>query len=105
VANNDFSKQIKNLSKKIEQASPKDAELKDIINDSFVSRNTKYQNSKEFFDALPVNLSEVSVNLQELSDEKLDQHINENTNFSTWISFLNKALEEFMAKKLKNAFK
>lgn len=102
MRNNDLSK----LAKKIEKEAQHEGELKEILNDSFISRKTEYNTYEEFMSSLPVNFDEIdNPNLQEIENEDLDNHIRSNTRYDSWISFINAAAEEFMVKKLEKLFK
>ena len=71
--------------------------LTDLLNDDFLSKNSKFENFSDF------ESNEIFTKYQtieEIPDDEMDNFIKENSNFDTWEDFLGTATEEYVAKKL-----
>lgn len=71
----------------------------DLFNESFMKQYTPHSTIDEFFNAGGFEF-ETEEEFEKISDEKLDKHVQNSTNFSNWYEILTKAGEHWLAKEL-----
>lgn len=73
--------------------------LGDLLNEEFMSKNTKFSSIDDFFDKSPFTV-ETDEDFDSIDENKLDEYVQENTKFSSWIDMLEDAQELYMESKL-----
>lgn len=96
---NNFKDLEKAIKKKLEQASG-EVSVTELLTEGFMQTNTKYQDAKEFFDNVPFK-AETQEEWDAIDSSVKDAYVSEVTNFDTWDQMIQKAGQEYFAKKLK----
>lgn len=76
-----------------------DIPFDELFNKNFMIHYTQQSTIDEFFKAGGFEF-ESEKEFENLSEDKLDQHVQSSTNFNSWREMLNKAGEHWMAKEL-----
>lgn len=71
----------------------------ELFNAAFMHRYTHHSTIDEFFDAGGF-VFETEQEFENVSDEKLDEHVQNSTSFSNWDEMLTKAGEHWLAKEM-----
>ena len=95
-----LQKQLKDMEKAAKELqNTKTVAFDDLFISPFMRKYTKFSSFDEFLKA-----GDFTVNSQEdfeaIPDAKMDAHVSKTTKFSSWQSMLNKAGEEYAARKL-----
>ncbi|OXM17328.1 hypothetical protein [Paenibacillus herberti] len=78
--------------------------LKDLMNESFMKRNTQFSSLDEFLDASPFEINS-NEDFKKIDETELNAYVSDKTNFSTWEEMQGEAGKEFVAAKVKDYFK
>lgn len=73
--------------------------VKEILDTSFILKNTKFKTVKEFLDVLNVKEDEIEI-LKEKTTAEINLKIKEHTSFETILDFLDAAKIAYMEKKI-----
>ena len=71
----------------------------ELFNASFMNKYTQHSTIVEFFDEGGFEF-ETEEEFEKISEEEVDKHVQNVTNFATWREMLNKAGENWVAKEL-----
>ena len=88
--------QIKELTKKITDTFC-NAELTDLLNDSFMQKHTEYDNVAQFAEAGGFDFSSKE-SVDAISEDELNKFAEAHTTFKNWDDMLISAMEEYSAK-------
>jgi len=93
----DFS-ELKKFAKNIDKLSKKqEITLGEILNDTFISKHSQYNNLDNLMSAIGIQSNE---ELDAFPENKLDNFINANTDFSSWQDMLQTGSDEYFKKQL-----
>ncbi|MFK3862587.1 hypothetical protein [Pseudoalteromonas rhizosphaerae] len=88
----DFSG-LERLSKNLEDlGNKKSITLDELMNDSFVSKHSKYKSFDELLNSSPFNV-ETAEDFKAIPDDEWDSYINQNTDYDSWKEMQVKAFE------------
>lgn len=73
--------------------------LGDLMNEKFMSKNTKFATIDDFFENSPFTV-ETDEDFDSIDKDELDEYVQENTKFSSWEDMLEYATEFYSESKL-----
>lgn len=96
--NNDLTKFVKELEKKVEQARG-DVSFPELFDPNFMTTYTNYSSIDEFFKMSPFDIKNQE-DFEELDEIEFNKFVSGNTRFNSWEEMKAKAGELYMKKKL-----
>lgn len=93
----DFSG-LEKLQKNVDELSKtKSIKINELFTSKFISQNTNFSTSDDFFNACNIHSDE---DLKNISDNEMDKLVSQHTKFNSWQDMLNASTEEYIKNKL-----
>lgn len=90
-------KPLEDLSKKVTELSGShEIPVIELFTDSFISKNTNFENTQAFFDNSGFDFTDI----ESIPESELDTFIDKNSKFESWQQMLQIAGKEYFIKKL-----
>ncbi|WP_082234983.1 hypothetical protein [Halobacillus massiliensis] len=94
----DFQKQLKKIENdvydRVQKLHGRELTLSDLLDDDFISRKTVFNSQEEFVNKAPdINLFD-HANINQVNDKKLDEFIDQYTEYPSWNMFIEAAYIE-----------